>query len=141
MRAAMSVELNHTIVRCRDRERSAGFLADILGRPAPSAFGPFLVVELDNGVSLDFYAVEGEVAAQHYAFLIGDADFDAIFARLQARGLQHWADPGQPNTGRTHPPAAATGVSLEVHDGHPLELHSQTRRDGITCLSTGRSRW
>src|SRR3546814_10915179 len=29
VRAAMSIELNHTIVRCRDRERSAGFLADI----------------------------------------------------------------------------------------------------------------
>src|SRR3546814_9133385 len=98
VRAAMSIELNHTIVRCRDHERSTGFLADILGRPAPSAFGPFLVVELDNGVSLDFYAVEGEVAAQHYAFLIGEEDFDAVFARLQARGLQHWADRSEEHT-------------------------------------------
>src|SRR3546814_18865161 len=105
----MSIELNHTIVRCRDRERSAGFLAEILGRPAPSAFGPFLVVELDNGVSLDFYAVEGEVAAQPYAFLIGEADFDAIFARLQARRLQHWADQGQTKPGRLNPPHGGRG--------------------------------
>src|SRR3546814_5652168 len=71
VRAAMSIELNHTIVRCRDRQRSAGFLADILGRPAPSALGPFLVVALDNGVSLDFYAVEGEGADQQNAVLNG----------------------------------------------------------------------
>src|SRR3546814_19140103 len=120
MRAAMSVELNHTIVRCRDRERSAGFLADILGRPAPSAFGPFLVVELDNGVSLAFYAVEGEVAAQHYAFLIGEADFDAVFARLPARGLQHWSAPGHTQPGRIHPHPVAPGAYLYSPARHLL---------------------
>lgn len=31
----MGTELNHTIVWCSDNERSAEFLADILGRPAP----------------------------------------------------------------------------------------------------------
>lgn len=118
----MPVRLNHTIVWCRDRERSAGFLADILGRPAPSAFGPFLVVELDNGVSLDFHAVEGEVAAQHYAFLIGEEEFDAIFARLQARGLQHWADPGQTKPGRINRHDGGRGVYFEDPDGHLLEI-------------------
>ncbi|MPZ09142.1 MAG: VOC family protein, partial [Kiloniellaceae bacterium] len=49
----MSVELNHTIVWCHDQQKSASFLAEVLGRPAPSSFGPFLVVEFDNGVSLD----------------------------------------------------------------------------------------
>jgi hypothetical protein len=39
----MSVQLNHTIVSCRDGQRSATFLAEILGRPAPNRFGPFLV--------------------------------------------------------------------------------------------------
>ena len=51
----MSVQLNHTIVWCRDQQKAATVLAEILGRPAPTRFGPFLVVELDNGVSMDFY--------------------------------------------------------------------------------------
>ena len=44
----MSVELNHTIVWSRDKEISATFLADILGLPAPKAWGPFFVVEVAN---------------------------------------------------------------------------------------------
>src|SRR5262245_33554394 len=51
----MKVELNHTIVWCVDKTRSAAFLAEVLARPAPTRFGPFQVIELDNGVSLDFY--------------------------------------------------------------------------------------
>ena len=50
----MPVQLNHTIVAATDRWASARFLADLLGLPAPSAYGPFAVVELDNDVSLDF---------------------------------------------------------------------------------------
>src|SRR5436309_706534 len=84
------VQLNHTIVWCRDERRSAAFLAEILGRPAPTRFGPFLVVEVDNGASLDFHQVDGEVASQHYAFLVGEDDFDAIFGRIRERGLKHW---------------------------------------------------
>jgi hypothetical protein len=50
---AMSVELNHTIVAARDR-RHSDFLAEVLGLVAPMPFGPFMVVEVANGVSLDF---------------------------------------------------------------------------------------
>ena len=38
----MSIELNHTIVRVRDKRESATILAEILGLGAPTAFGPFL---------------------------------------------------------------------------------------------------
>jgi len=51
----MGVQLNHTIVWCADKVQSATFLAEILGRPEPTQYGPFGVIELDNGVSLDFY--------------------------------------------------------------------------------------
>jgi len=46
----MSVELNHTIVAARDR-RNSDFLAKVLGLVAPTPFGPFMVVEIANGVS------------------------------------------------------------------------------------------
>ena len=36
----MSVELNHTIVSCRSKQKSATFLAAVLGLPAPTRFGP-----------------------------------------------------------------------------------------------------
>src|SRR4029450_12912210 len=83
----MSIRFNHTIVHSRNKMKSATFLADILGLPAPSPFGPFLVVELEDGATLDFEDVnEGEIAPQHYAFLIAEKDFDAIFARTASAG-------------------------------------------------------
>ena len=53
------VELNHTIVWCRDKQKSATFLVELLDLPAPTPFGPMLVVKLSNGVSLDFYENDG----------------------------------------------------------------------------------
>ena len=91
----MAVQLNHTIVSVRDKHESAMFLAEILGVGPPTAFGPFLVVQVDNDVSLDFADDHGPVHPQHYAFLVGEADFDDIFGRVNARGLAYWADPGR----------------------------------------------
>ncbi len=45
-----------------------------------------MMVETSNGVSLDFHEVaQGRrVAGQHYAFLVSEAEFDEIFARIEA---------------------------------------------------------
>ncbi len=60
----MAVQLNHTIVSARESEASAAFLTDLLGLPDPTRFGPFSVVEVDNGVSLDFIDDAGR-SVQH----------------------------------------------------------------------------
>jgi catechol 2,3-dioxygenase-like lactoylglutathione lyase family enzyme len=73
----MSVQLNHTIVSCRDQQRSAAFLAGILGLRPATRFGHFLVVQADNDVSLDFAETSGPITPQHYAFLVSETEFDA----------------------------------------------------------------
>ena len=118
----MSVRLNHTIVWCRDQARSAAFLAEILGRPAPTRFGPFHIVAVDNDVSLDFHVTDEEVVPQHYAFLIGEAEFDAIFGRICARGLDYWADPGRTRRGEINRRDGGRGVYFQDPDGHILEI-------------------
>ena len=118
----MTVQLNHTIVWCRDNRRSAEFLADMLGRPAPRPFHHFMVVELDNGVSIDFMAKDGEIARQHYAFLVDDATFDHGFARIEALGLTDWADPARRHAGEINHLDGGRGVYFEDPDGHVLEL-------------------
>ena len=55
----MSAQLNHAIVWSSDQAASARFLAELLGRAAPTRFAHFDVVELDNGVSLDFANADG----------------------------------------------------------------------------------
>jgi catechol 2,3-dioxygenase-like lactoylglutathione lyase family enzyme len=118
----VTVQLNHTIVWCRDQRRSATFLADMLGRPEPKRFGPFLIVDVDNGVSLDFHDTDGDIAPQHYAFLIGEADFDAIYGRIRDRSLEHWADPSQSRSGEINRNDGGRGVYFEDPDGHLLEV-------------------
>ena len=117
----MAAELNHTIVWCRDADRSAAFLAEMLGRPAPRRFLHFRVVDLDNGVSMDFMQKQGEVAKQHYAFLVGEADFDAVLGRIEARGLGYWADPARTRLGEINRHFGGRGVYFEDPDGHLLE--------------------
>jgi len=118
----MAVELNHTIIWCSDKQRSAAFLTGILGRPPPRPFHHFLVVDLDNEVSLDFFQKEGSVSRQHYAFLVGEAEFDAAFERIRARGLTHWADPARTKAGEINRHDGGRGVYFEDPDGHLLEL-------------------
>ena len=118
----MTVRLNHTIIWCRDQKRSAQFLSEILGRPAPVRFGPFLVVEVDNGVSLDFHDTDEDVAPQHYAFLIDEDDFDGVFARLRERGLDYWADPPRRRRGEINHNDGGRGVYFPDPDGHLLEI-------------------
>jgi catechol 2,3-dioxygenase-like lactoylglutathione lyase family enzyme len=118
----VSVRLNHTIVWSRDAQVSADFFTDLFGRPPATRFGPFLVVEVDNGVSLDFHDVDGDVAPQHYAFLVDETDFDAIFGRVQARGLEHWADPGRTRPGTINHHDGGRGVYFPDPDGHLLEI-------------------
>ena len=118
----MSAQLNHTIVWCRDNKRSSAFLADILGLPAPVPFHHFMVVALDNGVSMDFMEKEGDVAFQHYAFLIGESDFDAVFARIQAKGLTYWADPARSRPREINHNGGGRGVYFPDPDGHFLEV-------------------
>ena len=120
----MSAQLNHTIVWCRDKQASSKFLADMLGRPAPGRFGPFCVVDMDNGVSLDFHDVEDgrEVTSQHYAFLISEADFDRVIDKIKSAGLPHWADPARRRAGEINHNDGGRGVYFPDPDGHFLEV-------------------
>lgn len=119
----MPIELNHTIVHARDPGASALWLARILGRPAPGRFGPFHTVALDNGVTLDFIEADASTTTvEHYAFLVSEAEFDAIFGRIQAQALPYWADPGHRQPGCINHHDGGRGVYWNDPDGHYLEI-------------------
>ena len=78
-----TVRLNHTAIYATDRQLSAEFIAAILGLEVGASFGPFLPVDLGNGVTLDYYEKRDEpIQSQHYAFLVPDEQFDTMIARL-----------------------------------------------------------
>jgi catechol 2,3-dioxygenase-like lactoylglutathione lyase family enzyme len=116
----MAVQLNHTIVAAPDKWAGARFLSEVLGLPEPVAFGPFAVVTLANGVNLD-YLQAAEVDPQHYAFLVGDDEFDAVATRLRERGLPTWADPGHRRPGE-NANDGGRGLYFVSPEGHNLEI-------------------
>lgn len=118
----MAARLNHTIVWCKDKHRSSAFMAEMLGLPDPVPFAHFMVVSLENDVSMDFMEKEGAIALQHYAFLVSDAEFDAGMARIAAKGLTFWADPAREHPGVINRYGGGRGVYFEDPDGHFLEL-------------------
>jgi catechol 2,3-dioxygenase-like lactoylglutathione lyase family enzyme len=118
----MAIQLNHTIVRVRDQQESAVFLAEILGLSEPTAYGPFLVVELSNEVSLDFADDHGPTSPQHYAFLVDESDFDDIFERIKQRDLPYWADPFKRRPSQFNTNDGGRGVYWEDPNGHLLEI-------------------
>ena len=141
----MSITLNHSIVWCRDHRVSSEFLTDLFGLPAPVHWGPFMIVEVANGVSLDYHEIDGEIASQHYAFLVSEEEFDAIFGRIVERGLEHWADPAKQRAGAINHDDGGRGVYFEDPDGYPLELvevayrNDDDRREGIAAYLASRS--
>jgi catechol 2,3-dioxygenase-like lactoylglutathione lyase family enzyme len=118
----MPIELNHTIVYSRDKRASAEFLTGLFGLPSPTAWGPFLAVAASNDVTLDFHDSDGEISAQHYCFLVGEDDFDAIFGRIEARGIPYWADPGHRQPGEINTHDGGRGVYFDDPSGHNLEI-------------------
>lgn len=118
----MAIELNHTIVPASDPHKSATFLADVLGVAAPVTFGPFQVVRLDNGISLDFMRVDGDIGPLHFAFKVDDDRFQPIFDRIRAAGLPYWADPMHQRPNEINTNDGGRGCYFPDPDGHNLEI-------------------
>jgi catechol 2,3-dioxygenase-like lactoylglutathione lyase family enzyme len=120
----MAITFNHTIVAARDRRESANFFTEVFGLPAAVEFGPFLAVALNHGASLDYaQAQDGQdIHAQHYAFLVSEDEFDAIYGRIQSRGLAHWADPRGARPGEINRNDGGRGVYFQDPSGHYLEI-------------------
>ena len=119
----MAVQLNHTIVQARDREVSAKFYADVLGVAVAGRMGPFVVVALDNEVTLDFVSVgDARIPSQHYAFKVSDEEWDRIFSRIKDLGIDYWADPFHRHPGETNTEFGGRGVYFEDPNGHNLEI-------------------
>jgi catechol 2,3-dioxygenase-like lactoylglutathione lyase family enzyme len=117
----MTVQLNHTIVRARDKHASARFLAGILGLPVGAEVGPFVPVQLANGVALDYMTV-AEPQPQHYAFLVDDEEFDRSFERIQQSGVHYYAEPDGGGPGEINHRWDGRGVYFHDPDQHAMEL-------------------
>ena len=124
----MAVELNHTIVPARDKHASAQFIAGVLGLPVSGEVGPFVQVELGNGVTLD-YMTSSDMSSHHYAFLVDDDTFDAGYKKLLDAGVETWADPDHTEPGEINRRWGGRGVYFPDPNGHNMEMLTRAPTD------------
>ncbi|MFF1924710.1 VOC family protein [Streptomyces sp. NPDC058221] len=120
----MAVELNHTIVPARDPQASAQFLAEILGLSADPPVAHFTPVRLANQVSLDYDRLD-DFEAHHYAFTVGEQEFDAALARIRRAGITHYGDPACQESGQIYHSKRTEnrrGTYFRDPDGHLMEI-------------------
>jgi len=118
----VTIQLNHTIIPARDKHASAAFLSGILGIPTGPDFARFTPLSLGNGVTLDYMNLADD-PMQHYAFLVSEEDFDAIFARIKAAGLRYHGSPTGDLPGEIyHSKNGGRGVYFPDPDGHLMEI-------------------
>jgi catechol 2,3-dioxygenase-like lactoylglutathione lyase family enzyme len=120
----MPVQLNHTIVSAHDKHASAAFLADILGLEVGKETPPFVPLQLENDVTLDYMDRDG-FTSQHYAFLVDDKLFDDAHARLLEQGVQTWADPDHNEPDAINTRWGGRGCYFPDPAGHNMEIFTR----------------
>lgn len=121
----MSVRLEHLLIPARDQDRSARFLADLLGlevssQSSGSPAGHFAVVRVQD-ITVDFATIE-QFDRHHIAFAVDDETFDAILGRIRAAGLPYSADPTHQRRGELNDYNGGRGLYVHDPDGHNLEF-------------------
>lgn len=119
----MAVQLDHFIVSCRNKAAAARQLGELLGVPwAESGIGPFAPVYINDGLTLDFFETDEEFPIEHYCFRVGDAEFDAILARIQAAGIPYRSTVRGPVDMQADTQFGGRGIYWNVPEGHQWEM-------------------
>lgn len=122
----MTVTLEHLLVPAHDREASARFLAHVLDVEylgLGSTVGAPVFARVKVGpTTLDFVDAD-RFDPQHYAFQVGEDEFDAVLGRVRDAGLDFYADPGHERRGELNGWNGGRGFYFsDPNDGHNLEL-------------------
>lgn len=117
----MTIILDHTIVPARDKEESARFFAGIFDLPYESAASHFAPVRVNEDLTLDF-DTNTNFERHHYAFKVGDAEFDAIFARVRAAAIPFGSGPYALDDMRINHRRDGRGFYFKDPSGHVLEV-------------------
>ena len=80
--------IDHLILPVNDVAASVAFYVEVLGFRSDGERPPFTVVRVSGGFVLQLapWGTEGNV---HLAFALSRLEFDAAFARIQARGIPY----------------------------------------------------
>lgn len=124
-------EIDHLILRVRNTSASVQFYRQLLGLRHEGRAGPFEVLRVNEGSTLDLLA-EAPKDSLHLAFRLDRAAFEAVHARLRRMGIAFGGDPWL-RDGRAAQQQGAHGWAEALYfydpDHHNIEVrtHEQTR--------------
>ncbi len=117
----MAIVLNHTIVPARDKAASAEFFARVFGLSYRGPHSHFAPVQVNDGLTLDFDEREA-FEPHHYAFMVSEAEFDAICGRVKEEGIAYGSGPRSRTDGEINHRHGGRGVYFDDPNGHVLEI-------------------
>ena len=129
----MTITLDHTIVPAHDKAASARYFAELFGLPCGEPMGPFAPVQINPALTFDFDDRRQPFEIHHYAFHVSEAEFDAIFGRVKARGGAYGSDPYAPENMRVRAFNDGRTVYFRDLDGHLLEIRTRTTAEDIAA--------
>lgn len=117
----MPIVLDHTIVPARDKEESARFFARIFGLGYHGPVSHFAPVRVNETLTLDFDTAT-TVEEHHYAFKVGEQEFDAIFERIRAEMVPYGSGPRSADDMEINHRNGGRGVYFRDPSGHLFEV-------------------
>jgi catechol 2,3-dioxygenase-like lactoylglutathione lyase family enzyme len=117
----MTIVLNHTIVPARDKEASAKFFARIFGLKYEGPMSHFAPVRVNDGLTFDF-DTDTSFESHHYAFMVSDAEFDAIFGRIKEDRVAYGNLPSSPDNMTVNEARGGKRIYFRDPAGHLLEI-------------------
>ena len=125
MNRTSAAELDHLILPVVDPAASARFYADLLGFAHEGRTGPFEVLRVGPGLTLDLLR-QVPPARMHLAFRLPRNGFAAARGRLEALGIAHGGGPFDHESRTSGHTQGATGLLEAVYfadpDGHNIEI-------------------
>ncbi len=117
----MTIVLDHTIVPARDKEESARFFARIFGLEYRGPVSHFAPVRINETLTIDFDNWDN-FERHHYAFKVGEAEFDGIFDRVRAEGIAYGSGPRSADNMEINHRNGGRGFYFRDPNDHLLEV-------------------
>ena len=141
----MTIRLDHTIVPAKDKHAAAKFFARVFGLTVEPGRDHFAKVRVNDCLTLAF-ADEPEAwggpgfdpgtgRSEHYAFHVGDAEFERILDRVKGLGIPYGSEPYAHGDMRINTRRGGRGFYFEDPNGHLLEVMTvpETRSDSMSA--------
>jgi catechol 2,3-dioxygenase-like lactoylglutathione lyase family enzyme len=134
----MGIRLDHVIVPSHDKVAGAKQLASLLDVPWALSQGAFTPVFVNDSLTLDF-ADRERFEGYHFCFRMGDAEFDATLARIEAAGITYRSRPRGEDDMKISRRLGGKNLYWQDADGHLWEILtvSYARADSPSLTTAG----